>query len=123
LLAVQSSRTPTARSIKLGNAEIKISPSEKKKEEHDKDEKDLQNILTFASDSQKYAAYKGKSETRIEEGDARAVIVGQASALSADYIIMGSRGLGAMGSLVGSVSSHVMQHAPCPVMIVRPKVK
>lgn len=37
-----------------------------------------------------------------------------------DLIIMGSRGLGVIKSmLVGSVSSYVLHHADCPVMVVR----
>lgn len=37
-----------------------------------------------------------------------------------DLIIMGSRGLGAFKEFVlGSVSSYVLHHAPCPVMVIR----
>jgi nucleotide-binding universal stress UspA family protein len=37
-----------------------------------------------------------------------------------DLIVIGSRGLGVIKSmLVGSVSSHVVHHATCPVMVVR----
>lgn len=38
----------------------------------------------------------------------------------ADLIVIGSRGLGVLqGILVGSVSSYVVHHAQCPVMVVK----
>ncbi|MBF1324840.1 MAG: universal stress protein, partial [Megasphaera micronuciformis] len=39
---------------------------------------------------------------------------------NADLIVMGSRGLGPLkGLFMGSVSSFVVTHAACPVMIVK----
>lgn len=49
-----------------------------------------------------------------------AAICEYASAQDVDLIVMGSRGRsGVKKLLVGSVSSHVLHHAPCPVTIVR----
>jgi nucleotide-binding universal stress UspA family protein len=44
----------------------------------------------------------------------------RAKTQSADLIVMGSRGRAAFTELVlGSVSSQVLHHAPCPVTVVR----
>jgi nucleotide-binding universal stress UspA family protein len=41
---------------------------------------------------------------------------------SADMLVVGSRGRGAFtGMLLGSVSLHCIQHAACPVLVVRPR--
>jgi len=58
----------------------------------------------------------------------RAVIVGPpaqailTAAERADLVVVGARGLGPVGRLVlGSVSERVLQHAPCPVIVVKRK--
>ncbi|GJP45349.1 hypothetical protein CLOM_g4748 [Closterium sp. NIES-68] len=54
-------------------------------------------------------------------GDAREVIVARAAAIRADLIVMGTRGMGALSrAMLGSVSDYVVNHAACPVLIVRP---
>ena len=51
-----------------------------------------------------------------------AAIVWLAEELSADLVLVGSRGLGAMRrTLIGSVSDSVVRHAHCPVLVVRPE--
>lgn len=53
-------------------------------------------------------------------GDAREEIVGKAKSDGFDQIVMGSRGRSQLKELLlGSVSEHVLRHAPCPVTIVR----
>ena len=48
------------------------------------------------------------------------MILGIAEKESADLIVLGSRGLGALSGLVmGSVSQKIVQLAPCPVLIVK----
>lgn len=62
----------------------------------------------------------GKLDAEILEGPAAEAILHVAEARKTDLIIMGSRGLGTLaGLLLGSQSNKVLQHAPCPVMVVR----
>jgi len=54
------------------------------------------------------------------KGRAASVIVDEATGWRANLIVMGSRGHGEIASmLLGSVSSEVVDHAPCPVLVAR----
>lgn len=54
-----------------------------------------------------------------QTGDSGASIIEKSSELEVSIILMGSRGLGSIKSvLMGSVSSYVLHHAKCPVMIM-----
>jgi nucleotide-binding universal stress UspA family protein len=56
----------------------------------------------------------------LREGRTQEVIVDLAEEIGVDLIVVGSRGLGALGSLVmGSVSEGVVRLASCPVLIMR----
>lgn len=55
------------------------------------------------------------------DGDAGESIVEASEAESADLIVVGTHERGTVGRLfLGSVSDHVVRHARCPVMVVRP---
>jgi nucleotide-binding universal stress UspA family protein len=55
------------------------------------------------------------------EGEPGPAIVDAAVAEAADLVVVGSHGRGRVERLVlGSVSDHVVRHAPCPILIVRP---
>ena len=57
-------------------------------------------------------------EPLVVQGHAADVLVRPAEA--ADLLVVGSRGHGGFaGMLLGSVSQHCVQHAPCPVLILR----
>lgn len=60
------------------------------------------------------------SEFLIWEGDPAEAIVDAAQAEGASLIVLGTHGRhGVERSLFGSVSDHVIRHAPCPVVVVR----
>jgi nucleotide-binding universal stress UspA family protein len=52
------------------------------------------------------------------EGPAAEAIVRVADVQHADLIVMGSRGMGSIRELLGSVSRRVLQHAACPVLMI-----
>jgi nucleotide-binding universal stress UspA family protein len=57
-------------------------------------------------------------DKRLVDGDAAEALASEAE--NADLIVVGSRGRGSFkAALLGSVSSHVVQHAGCPVVVVR----
>lgn len=61
-------------------------------------------------------------ERRVETGEPGLAIVAAAEEVGADAIIIGSRGRGAFKrALLGSVSTHVVNNAPCPVVVVQTK--
>lgn len=61
-----------------------------------------------------------KAKTQVEIGTPAEVIVETAEDGHFDLVVMGSRGFGTIKSLLmGSVSQYVLQHAHCPVLVVR----
>ena len=66
------------------------------------------------------AANVGKISTEVRSGDPAKEILASAVENNADYIVVGSRGLGDFGGLLlGSVSHKVNHSAPCTCITVR----
>jgi len=58
------------------------------------------------------------AEGRVVEGPAGPAICALAEQLDAVALVIGSRGRGGLKrALLGSVSDHVVRHAPCPVIV------
>ena len=55
----------------------------------------------------------------LEETHPGSQIVSYAADHDCDLIVMGSRGLGALRGILGSVSSHVLREAAVPVLVVK----
>ncbi len=59
-------------------------------------------------------------ETLVRPGRAADVLIDAARDLNADLVVVGSRGLGGLQSmLLGSVANEVATQAPCPVLVAR----
>ena len=58
-----------------------------------------------------------KAYLRTGEPDAEVVALGED--IGADMIVVGSRGMGRLRRPIGSVSSSIVAHAHCPVLVVR----
>jgi nucleotide-binding universal stress UspA family protein len=59
-------------------------------------------------------------EARLVEGDAGEALVAASDA--ADLVVVGSHGRsGLRAAILGSISRHVVDHARCPVVVVRPR--
>ncbi|MBV9041768.1 MAG: universal stress protein [Acidimicrobiia bacterium] len=62
----------------------------------------------------------GEAARRVEYGDAATEITRVAEEDGFDVIVVGSQGAGFVKRvLMGSVSQHLLHHAPCPVLVVR----
>jgi nucleotide-binding universal stress UspA family protein len=59
-------------------------------------------------------------DTRVIRGRPASALVDEAHALQPDLIVIGNRGHGPFATvLLGSVSTEVVDHAPCPVLVAR----
>lgn len=61
----------------------------------------------------------GSVEAHLRTGEPDAEIVALAEELGVDLIVVGSRGTSPLRRPIGSVSSSIVAHAHCPVLVVR----
>lgn len=60
------------------------------------------------------------AEPLVQVGEPGPTICEVAARVGADVVVLGSHGHGWLQRvLIGSVSNHVLQHAPCPVLVMR----
>lgn len=80
--------------------------------------KENQEILSKCSD---IARQKGIAiKTVLLQGNPAPVILDYSKKENFDLVIMGSRGMGKFKELIlGSVSSKIVHHSPCAIMIIR----
>jgi nucleotide-binding universal stress UspA family protein len=74
----------------------------------------------LAEAAERAASAGTTAETIVAKGHAAEAVCDTAAQRGADMIVIGSHGWGAMMSLIfGSTTLGVLQHAPCPVLVVR----
>ena len=85
------------------------------------DPADAEARTNALADARKFVEGRGVEAVFIEgHGNAADVIVQEAEESGADLIVVGTRGLNAAKRLfMGSVSTNVVHHAPCDVLVVR----
>lgn len=90
-------------------------------------EKERASALVFLQEAANKAGsfFSGENiaiSTEVLAGSPESAIVERAEETSADIIVVGSHGYRAWERLlIGSVSDSVVHHAPCSVLVVRPK--
>lgn len=76
--------------------------------------------LAIAQKIAERASYKNIAFEKAIDKNPAERIIGMAKEIEADTIVMGNRGLGTAESFfLGSVSTKVVKHAPCPVFVVK----
>lgn len=77
-------------------------------------------VEVLVSHARRVLRQAGQSaEARLAEGSPGDVVVDVARDESVDLVVVGSRGRRGIARLLGSVSNHVVAHAPCSVLIVK----
>lgn len=76
------------------------------------------HALADAVNQERHTAPEVPLDTHIAQGHPAQVLVDTAN--GADLLVVGCRGLGAFtGTLLGSVSRYCVEHATCPVLVMR----
>jgi nucleotide-binding universal stress UspA family protein len=82
----------------------------------------LEDVVSRAESTLRESGFA--TEGRVLTGDPREALLHVAQSERADLIVVGSRGRTGLAKLMlGSVSSHVVTHAPCSVLVVKQAVR
>jgi nucleotide-binding universal stress UspA family protein len=87
----------------------------------DVDDRSEQHARKLAERGAEHARNSGFDATAVWVADDRDVtraIVGEASELDVDLVVVGARGLAGVRAFLGSVSNHVLQHSRQPVLVI-----
>ena len=98
---------------------VAVPPPEEFEETAEQAQRRAEGLLHSVLDEVEDAAFGVDVEARavMERRPAAALLE---AAQEADLVVVGSRGRGGfVGLLLGSVSQQIIQHAPCPVVVVR----
>ena len=78
----------------------------------------LEELVSVAEGTLREAGFS--TEGRVLEGDPREALIQAALEERADLMVVGSHGRTGIAKLIlGSVSSHIVTHAPCSVLVVK----
>jgi nucleotide-binding universal stress UspA family protein len=88
----------------------------------DDSDKDARRLVAGVVEELKQAGVAAEGSVRSSTAGPARAILEQARDLDATLIVLGSRGLGALGGLLlGSVAHKILQLASCPVLVIRDK--
>ena len=89
-------------------------------EEHQERRRELAEAKEILNEKEILRERGIKAKTVERRGDAATMILDEAEKEGVELIVMGTRGLGSGKRwLLGSVSTKVLHHAPCNVLVVR----
>ena len=104
-------------SVPVDPKTVKIATGEQTSEEK---KKAGAAALAIAQKVAEKANYKNIAFEKAIDKDPAKRIIDLAKEIEADTIVMGNRGLGTAGAfLLGSVSTAVVKHSPCPVFVIK----
>lgn len=96
-----------------------VSATDELRAAHDEVVAEAQERLERQVDGVTHGLMNKVNAELLEEVNPGGQIVEYAVGHDCDLIVMGSRGLGALRGIIGSVSSHVLRNADVPVLIVK----